>query len=114
MTLVHHGFGSAPRTGRGYLAPVLRDRWRGPEAHVNLDVQPTDIYCGSVVAELEDPFRSLVLAPCGEQDAQGALVAMHSAEDAFDDWQIETLELAGRLVGAALGAVTSRFDRRSA
>ncbi|MBT5774714.1 MAG: hypothetical protein HOH95_10125 [Dehalococcoidia bacterium] len=111
---VHHGFGAAIHSGRRHLAAELRERWTGSTAHVNLDVRPTDIYCGTVVAELDDPFRSMAIAPCGVVDERAALIASSAEAGAFDGWQIERLELAARLVGAALSSDERWAERRSA
>ena len=104
MTPVHHGFGTGLAARRGRLSQLQRDRWQAAGAHVNQDVQLTDIYGASVVAELELPFRSVVIAPSSLPDgsALGALVMNHPEPDAFEAWQIESLELAGRLVARTL------------
>lgn len=104
MTPVHRGFGTGLAARRGRLSQLQRDRWQAAGAHVNQDVQLTDIYGASVVAELELPFRSVVIAPSSLPDgsALGALVMNHPEPDAFEAWQIESLELAGRLVARTL------------
>ena len=111
---VHHGFGTEARTGRAHLSSILRERWRGPGPHVNQNVQETDIYCGTVIAELDDQYRSVAVAPAGGPEELAALMATHPGVDAFEEWQIESLELAARLVRAALYPGVSRPEQQSA
>ncbi|MBT5774715.1 MAG: hypothetical protein HOH95_10130 [Dehalococcoidia bacterium] len=116
MTPVHRGFGTGLAARRGRLSQLQRDRWQAGGAHVNQDVQLTDIYGASVVAELELPFRSVVIAPSSLADgsALGALVMNHPEPDAFEMWQIESLELAGRLLARTLHGTSGWAERRSA
>lgn len=114
MTSIHHGFGATAPSGRARLSSILQDRWRGPNAHVNPDVQATDIYCARVVAELDDEYRSVVVAAAGGPGAMASLMATHPDADGFDQLQIESLELTGRLVRAALYSDASWAERLSA
>ena len=114
---VCHGFGQVPETRRAHLSAELRERWSAARAHVNLNVQETDIYGARVVAELASRFRSVVVAPCSSADRAriGGLVVNHPEANAFEAWQIESFELAGVLAGAAMyGSGASEVGRDAA
>jgi GAF domain-containing protein len=68
------------------------------------------------VAEFENELHSIVVAPCGRRDGSrlGGLAAVSNERGAFDQWQIEGLELAGRLIGAALDESINQVELRSA
>jgi hypothetical protein len=116
MTTVHHGFGASLQRRRSHFPAEMRERWSAASAHVNQDVRETDIYGARVVAELENPFRSLVIAPSSSPNLEqlGALAMHHPEPEAFDRWQIESLELTARLVSGALHSDDIEDELRSA
>lgn len=85
------------------LTPDVAGRWEGA-THVNLDVQPTDIYGSQVVVEFAVPIRSIVFAPAknGDGDHIGSIGVSSVEPKAFTDADVEFLETAARLVGPAL------------
>ena len=99
-----HGYGN-PAVGRsGRFTPDLRQRYTADRAHINLAVEDTDIYDSAVVAELQNPFGSIVVSPFGitRQGHIGAIAVMGEPKDAFSPAQIETFEHLGRIVADAL------------
>lgn len=105
-TPLMHGFGEPITPARGRYMDEQRDRWTAKQAHVNQDVQDTDIYGAKVVAEFPNAIRSLVIAPCfGSNDEHtGALVAYADRPGAFTVDQIMSLEFLARLLGRAFAA----------
>ncbi len=85
------------------LTPDVAGRWEGA-THVNLDVQPTDIYGSQVVVEFAVPIRSIVFAPAknGDGDHIGSIGVSSVEPNAFTGDDVEFLETAARLVGPAL------------
>jgi hypothetical protein len=103
-TPIHDGYGAPSPGQRGRFTADHQQRWSAPNAHVNRDVQDTDIYGAHVVVELPNPIRSIVIAPItlAPDHRLGALVATSDRPGAFTDHQIETLELTARLAGSLL------------
>ncbi|MDA0352044.1 MAG: hypothetical protein O3A10_07535 [Chloroflexi bacterium] len=101
-----HGFGNPLLPRRGRYTTAQRDRWGAPNAHVNRDVQDTDIYGANVVAEFPHPMRSLIIAPCFRPGSanMGALVAYYDRPGAFTEDQVTSLEFAAHLFGDAYDA----------
>ncbi len=99
-----HGYGNPIIPSRARYTEDQRTRWTSRSAHVNLDVQDTDIYGARVVAEFSYQVRSIVIAPCYPHggDRVGAIVALADSPGAFTDDQIATLETAARMLGGAL------------
>ncbi len=116
MTPVYHGFGASLNPRHSHLPAEMRERWSQPHAHVNQDVRETDMYGARVVAELENQFRSVAVVGYSSVDLSqlGALGMHHPEANAFDAWQIESLELAARLVGRALYGGAAKLEQRSA
>jgi hypothetical protein len=116
MTPVYHGFGASLNARHSHLPAEMRERWSQPQAHVNQDVRETDMYGARVVAELENQFRSVAVMGYSSVALSqlGALGMHHPEANAFDAWQIESLELAARLVGRALYGGAAQAERRSA
>jgi hypothetical protein len=103
-TTIVDAYGHPLPRRRGRFMAEQRERWTAERAHVNLDVQDTDIYGANVVAELTNPVRSLIVAPWGVADEAhlGALVAFNDQPDAFGADQVASFEIAGRMFGTAL------------
>ncbi len=102
--MLHQAYGT-PRSGdRGRFQDAQRQRWSAAGVHVNQDVRDTDIYGASVVAEIPTPLRSLVVAPLvGLPDGRLAALWAHSERPhGFSEWQVQGLELIGKLLGNAL------------
>lgn len=99
-----HGYGAGLVRSRARFAEDQRTRWTSRSAHVNLDVQDTDIYGARVIAEFAYPVRSIVIAPCYPNQGEhvGAIVACADSPAAFTDDQIATLETSARMLGGAL------------
>jgi hypothetical protein len=108
--ILHQAYG-APRNGgdRARFQEAQRRRWSTDAVHLNQDVQDTDIYGASVVAEIPTTVRALVVAPlAGLPDGRLAALWAHSERPhGFSEWQVEGLELIGRLLG---GAIEPRAD----
>jgi GAF domain-containing protein len=103
-TPIHDGYGAPSPAQRGRFTADHQQRWSAPNAHVNRNVQDTDIYGAHVVVELPNPIRSIVIAPItfAPDHRLGALVATSDHPGAFTDHQVETLELTARLAGSLL------------
>ena len=99
-------FGEPLGKRRGRHMAEQRERWQAPRAHVNLDVQDTDIYGGKVVVEFIEPFRSIIIAPCvgASPERPAAIAALAPIPAAFTEDQIAGLEFAARLIASALEA----------
>jgi hypothetical protein len=110
--MVQQVYGTDRNPEGGRLTTAQRQRWEAPRAHVNLNVDQTDIYGQKVMVELDDPVRSIVIAPSSRVDLSqiGALAATSDQPDAFNEAQIESLELTGRLIGAALAVTEVQHD----
>lgn len=98
-----HGYGPSLEPRRGRYATEQRERWTSTHAHVNRDVQDTDIYGANVVVELTNVVRSIVVAPCLEHDGTriGSITVTSDQPGAFTDGQVESLEFAARLFANA-------------
>ena len=103
---LQHGYGTPFSETGGRFTEEQQRRWSADRAHVNLDVQDTDIYDSRVVAEMANPVRSIVIAPFGANPAGhvGAIVVLGEQPNAFSDDRIESLEHLGRIAGHALPA----------
>lgn len=99
-----HGYGTAMNPIRGRYTADQRERWTAAAAHVNRDVQDTDIYGARVVAEFPHQIKTLVIAPCfDEADPRaGAIIAYGEHAGMFDDQQVTGLEIAARMLGRAV------------
>ncbi len=100
--------GIEPFARRVPMTEHLLSRWHEP-AHVNQDVQTTDIYGPRVIGADPQPIRSVLIVEVTNRDGvrTGSIICYSLTPHAFEPAQVAALEQAGRLIGGALAAVNA-------